>query len=95
MPSPSSNYLRGANTAGSSDSPQIPDENSILIAVGKPRNVNVDMTTLAAELGTTPELVSRVIEELIRSGLLEPDIGNLKLSAMGMRALRYASVSKS
>ncbi len=94
MANPSSNFLRGASTAGSDGSMPLPDETAVLMAVGKPKATIVNITTLASELLTTPNAVSQVVEQLMRSGLVEESNGNLRLSSAGLRAIRYANVAK-
>jgi hypothetical protein len=90
MPTPSADFLRGASVPGD-PSAAPPDESAVLMALGAGA---FDISLLASRLGTTPEVVERVVGQLVRDGLIESGEAGLALTASGERALKYAYVGR-
>lgn len=92
MANAASTFLQGVN-AGAAAAPQAPDERSVLAAIDA-----LDVSTissLANQLGTNQQAVAPVVNELVRSKLVQSgDGGALNLSANGELALRLAGMAK-
>jgi hypothetical protein len=92
MANATSTFLQSANAANGSGAISVPDENAVLIAINDPKVST--LADVASQLGSNQQVVTPVVNGLLRSKLIEDDGGQLRLSPAGDLALQFANMAK-